>query len=86
MVSGAGASGIACAKHYINLGIRPENIIMLDTKGVIYKGRTEGMNPYKAQFARETEARTLEDALKGADVFLGLSAQGAAPARVAEAR
>ena len=76
VVSGAGASGIACAKHYINLGVKLENILMLDTKGVIYKGRTEGMNPYKEMFARETKARTLEDALKGADVFLGLSAKG----------
>jgi malate dehydrogenase (oxaloacetate-decarboxylating)(NADP+) len=76
VVSGAGASGIACAKHYINLGIKLENILMLDTKGVIYKGRTEGMNPYKEQFARDTKARTLEDALKGADVFLGLSGKG----------
>jgi malate dehydrogenase (oxaloacetate-decarboxylating)(NADP+) len=76
VVSGAGASGIACSKHYISLGIRLENILMLDTKGVIYKGRTEGMNPYKEQFARETSARTLEDALKGADVFLGLSGKG----------
>jgi malate dehydrogenase (oxaloacetate-decarboxylating)(NADP+) len=76
VVSGAGASGIACAKHYINLGIRRENILMLDTKGVIYKGRKEGMNPYKEYFAVETKARTLADALKGADLFLGLSAKG----------
>ncbi len=76
VVSGAGASGIACAKHYIRLGIRPENLTMLDTKGVLYKGRKEGMNPAKEEFARETNARTLADALKGADVFLGLSAKG----------
>jgi len=76
VVSGAGASGVACSKHYIRLGIRPENLMMLDTKGVIYKGRTEGMNPAKAEFARDTKARTLQDALKGADVFLGLSAKG----------
>jgi malate dehydrogenase (oxaloacetate-decarboxylating)(NADP+) len=76
VVSGAGASGVACSKHYIRLGIRPENLIMLDTKGVIYKGRKEGMNPSKEEFARDTSARTLQDALKGADVFLGLSAKG----------
>lgn len=71
--SGAGASAISCAKHYIRLGARPENILMCDTKGVLYEGRTEGMNKYKAEFARKTEARTLADAMKGADVFVGLS-------------
>jgi len=76
VVSGAGASGIACAKHYIRLGIRPENVLMLDTKGVIYRGRKEGMNPVKEEFARDTEARTLKDALRGADLFLGLSSAG----------
>jgi malate dehydrogenase (oxaloacetate-decarboxylating)(NADP+) len=73
VVSGAGASGIACSKFYIALGVRPENLTMCDTKGVIYKGRAEGMNPYKEQFAQDTSARTLADALKGADLFLGLS-------------
>jgi malate dehydrogenase (oxaloacetate-decarboxylating)(NADP+) len=73
VVSGAGASGIACSKFYIALGVRPENLTMCDTKGVIYKGRAEGMNPYKEQFAQDTPARTLADALKGADLFLGLS-------------
>jgi malate dehydrogenase (oxaloacetate-decarboxylating)(NADP+) len=73
VVNGAGASGIACAKFYISLGVRPENLILCDTKGVIYKGRKEGMNPYKEEFARETGARTLADAIKGADVFAGLS-------------
>jgi malate dehydrogenase (oxaloacetate-decarboxylating)(NADP+) len=71
--NGAGASGIACAKFHITLGVSRENIIMCDTKGVIYKGRTSGMNKYKEEFAVETECRTLEDALKGADVFFGLS-------------
>ncbi len=71
--NGAGASGIACAKFHISLGVDPKNIIMCDTKGVLYKGRTSGMNIYKEEFAIETEARTLEDALKGADVFVGLS-------------
>jgi len=73
---GAGASGIACAKFYLALGVRPENLTMVDTKGVIYQGRKEGMNPYKQQFARDTAARTLADAVKGADVFTGVSAKG----------
>src|ERR1700691_1313843 len=71
--NGAGASGISCARHYVNLGVRRENILMCDTKGVIYKGRAEGMNPYKELFAAETQARTLADAFVGADVFSGLS-------------
>jgi malate dehydrogenase (oxaloacetate-decarboxylating)(NADP+) len=71
--NGAGAAGISCAQHYIGLGVRLENIIMCDTKGVIYKGRTEGMNSYKGRFAAETDARTLAEALTGADVFFGLS-------------
>jgi malate dehydrogenase (oxaloacetate-decarboxylating)(NADP+) len=71
--NGAGASAISCAAHYVNLGVRRENIVMCDTKGVIYEGRTEGMNPYKARFAAKTDARTLTDALVGADVFFGLS-------------
>ncbi len=77
VVNGAGASGIACAEHYICLGVKRENITMVDTKGVVYKGRTAGMNPYKERFAHETDKRTLEDACKGADVLLGLSAKGA---------
>jgi malate dehydrogenase (oxaloacetate-decarboxylating)(NADP+) len=72
--NGAGASGISCAEHYVKLGVRRENIMMCDTTGVLYKGRAKGMNPYKERFARETEARTLSDALAGADVFFGLSA------------
>src|SRR6266496_2214464 len=71
--NGPGASGISCAEHYVKLGVRRENILMCDTSGVIHKGRTKGMNPYKERFARETEARTLSDALVGADVFFGLS-------------
>jgi malate dehydrogenase (oxaloacetate-decarboxylating)(NADP+) len=73
---GAGASGIACAKFYLTLGVKPENLIMVDTKGVIYKGRTDGMNPYKEFFARDTDARTLADAVRGADVFTGVSVKG----------
>lgn len=71
--SGAGAAGIACAKHYNSLGVPKKNIILVDTKGVIYKGRTEGMNKYKEEFAVETSARTLSDAMKGADVVVGVS-------------
>jgi malate dehydrogenase (oxaloacetate-decarboxylating)(NADP+) len=77
VVNGAGASGIACAEHYVNLGVKRENITMVDTKGVIYKGRKQGMNPYKERFAQETSNRTLADAACGADVLLGLSVEGA---------
>ncbi|MGA9363717.1 MAG: NADP-dependent malic enzyme [Bacteroidota bacterium] len=73
---GAGAAGIACANLYQTLGVRLENITLVDTKGVVYKGRTEGMNPYKEKYARETSMRTLADAMKGADVFVGVSAKG----------
>jgi malate dehydrogenase (oxaloacetate-decarboxylating)(NADP+) len=73
VINGAGAAGIACAEHYVRLGMKRENIILCDTKGVIYEGRTEGMNPYKARFASKTTARTLAEAMKGADVFTGLS-------------
>src|SRR5579862_6478150 len=72
--NGAGAAGISCAEHYVKLGVRRENIMMCDTTGVIFEGRTKGMNPYKQRFARDTAARTLADALAGADVFFGLSA------------
>src|SRR5271165_832176 len=72
--NGAGAAAIACAEHYIKLGVRRENVTMCDTKGVLSKERVEGMNPYKARFAIETEARTLADAMRNADVFCGLSA------------
>jgi malate dehydrogenase (oxaloacetate-decarboxylating)(NADP+) len=71
--NGAGASAIACAKHYMRLGVHRDRILMCDTKGVIYSGREEGMNPYKQVFAVETRARTLTDALQGADVFFGFS-------------
>lgn len=74
--SGAGAAGIACAKFYITLGVKRENLLLVDTKGVVYKGRTAGMNPYKEYFAVETDARTLADAMKGADVFAGVSVAG----------
>ncbi|MFC1691677.1 malic enzyme-like NAD(P)-binding protein [Nanoarchaeota archaeon] len=74
--NGAGAAGIACAKLYISAGIKKENMLMCDSKGVIYKGRTEGMNPQKEFFAADTEKRTLADAMKGADLFCGVSVAG----------
>ncbi|MCB0045711.1 MAG: NADP-dependent malic enzyme, partial [Caldilineaceae bacterium] len=73
VVNGAGAAGIACADFYCALGARKENIIMCDSKGVIYKGRTAGMNEFKEAYAVETDKRTLADALVDADVFIGLS-------------
>jgi malate dehydrogenase (oxaloacetate-decarboxylating)(NADP+) len=72
-VSGAGASAISCAKMAVLLGMKRENIFMCDSTGVIYKGREKGMNKYKEEFAVETDKRTLEDAVRGADVFYGLS-------------
>jgi malate dehydrogenase (oxaloacetate-decarboxylating)(NADP+) len=75
--NGAGAAGIACAEHYVRLGVKRENIILCDTKGVVYTDRKEGMNPYKERFARDTKLRTLAEALQGADVFAGLSVKGA---------
>jgi malate dehydrogenase (oxaloacetate-decarboxylating)(NADP+) len=71
--SGAGASAISCANHYVRLGAKLENILMCDSKGVLHSGRTQGLNKYKDKFVRETEARTLADAMKDADVFVGLS-------------
>jgi malate dehydrogenase (oxaloacetate-decarboxylating)(NADP+) len=81
VINGAGASGIACAEHYVRLGVARENIFMCDTKGVIYKGRKEGMNPYKERFAQSASERTLSEVVRGADVLIGLSVKGAfAPA------
>ncbi len=73
VINGAGASAISCAKLAMRWGIKKENILMLDSKGVIYKGRTEGMNKYKDEFVVDTDRRTLADAVRGCDVFLGLS-------------
>ncbi len=75
--NGAGAAGIACLELLRAIGMRPENLILCDTKGVIYEGRTAGMNQWKSGFAAKTDARTLKEALVGADVFFGLSAKGA---------
>ena len=74
--SGAGASALSSARHFMRLGVRHENMMMVDSKGVIFKGRTEGMNEFKEEWAVETEARTLDDAMNGADVFVGLSVAG----------
>ncbi len=74
--SGAGAAALSCAKLYIELGARQENLILCDSIGVIYEGRTERMDPYKAELAAQTGSRTLAEALAGADVFIGLSIAG----------
>jgi malate dehydrogenase (oxaloacetate-decarboxylating)(NADP+) len=75
--NGAGAAGIACLELLRAIGFKPENLILCDTKGVIYEDRKEGMNQWKSAFAVKTNARTLTEALVGADVFFGLSAKGA---------
>ncbi len=77
VVNGAGAAGIACLELLKSMGVKGENIILCDTKGVVYRGRTEGMNQWKSAHAVETKARSLTDAMVGCDVFLGLSAKGA---------
>ena len=77
VVNGAGASAQACADLFKNSGVPNQNLIMLDRKGVIYKGRSEGVNQWKSKHANETKLRTLDEAIEGADVFLGLSAKGA---------
>ena len=74
--NGAGASGIACAEHYVRLGVRRDNIVLCDTHGVIYSGRVAGMNRHKERFAFDTSLRTLAEAMKGADVFVGCSVKG----------
>jgi malate dehydrogenase (oxaloacetate-decarboxylating)(NADP+) len=77
VVNGAGAASIACTELVKAMGVRAENVLMCDSKGVIYEGRTEGMNQWKSAHAAPTAARTLADAVAGADVFLGLSVKGA---------
>ncbi len=77
VLNGAGAAGIACIELLKSMGARHENCICCDTKGVIYQGRTEGMNQWKSAHAVDTELRTLEEAMKDADVFLGVSVKGA---------
>ncbi len=75
--SGGGAAAIACAKLFVTLGVQHKNLIMCDSKGVIYKGRGEGINKYKEEFMVDTKARTLKDAMMDADVFVGVSVKGA---------
>jgi malate dehydrogenase (oxaloacetate-decarboxylating)(NADP+) len=75
--NGAGAAGIACLELLRSIGFKRENLILCDTKGVIYEGRKDGMNQWKSAYAIKTDARTLADAMKGADVFYGLSVKGA---------
>ena len=75
-VSGAGASAIACSEFFVSLGMRRQNIMLVDTRGVVYTGRAAGLNPYKERFALDTPKRTLAEAMEGADVFLGCSVGG----------
>ena len=77
VVNGAGAAGIACLQLLIEFGVRKENCIMCDTKGVIYKGRKENMNEFKKEFEVDTPKRTLAEALNSADVFIGVSVKDA---------
>ena len=74
--SGAGAAGIACAKLYCSLGVNPANLLMVDSKGVMYEGRGDNFNKYKAEFVRKTDCHTLAEAMEGADVFVGVSVAG----------
>ncbi len=80
VVNGAGAAGIACSEFYISAGAKRENFLMCDSKGVIYKGREGSLTPEKAKFVADTDARSLADAMVGADIFLGLSVAGAVTA------
>ena len=73
VINGAGASGVACAHLYLKLGVDPSNLLLLDSRGVIHADRVDGMNRFKERFAADTELRTLEEAVRGADVFVGLS-------------
>lgn len=74
--SGAGAAGIACANLFERLGVRQENILLVDSRGVVYEGRDSDLNPYKSRYAHRTHCRSLDDAMKDADVFVGLSKKG----------
>src|SRR6056300_1030858 len=76
VVSGAGAASIACVDLLVSMGLRKQNVRMIDRTGVIYAGRKEGMNPWKEEYAIETNDRTIEDAIDGADLFMGLSGPG----------
>jgi malate dehydrogenase (oxaloacetate-decarboxylating)(NADP+) len=82
VINGAGAAAVACAELVKAMGIRPQNVILADTKGVIWRGRTEGMNQWKSAHATETPARSLAQAMEGADCFFGLSVKGAVTAEM----
>src|SRR5579871_2073684 len=82
VVNGAGAAGIACLELIKSMGVKAENVILCDTKGVVYRGRTEGMNQWKSAHATGAKVRTLAEAMVGCDVFLGLSAKGALTAEM----
>ena len=75
--NGAGAAGVACCKLHMTMGVKKENVILCDSRGVIYKGREKGMNRYKEELAAETDCRTLAEAMEGADVFVGISVKDA---------
>lgn len=77
VINGAGAAGIACARLYVQLGVRKENLMLVDTKGIIYQGREQGMNPYKAEFANDTACRSLAEGAEGADLIVGMSVKDA---------
>jgi len=77
VINGAGAAGIACAELLKAMGMRGENVVLCDTRGVIYQGRKDGMNQWKSAHAADTKLRTLAEAMKGADIFFGLSVKGA---------
>ncbi len=85
VLNGAGAAGIACIELLKTMGAKHQNCIVCDTKGVIYQGRTEGMNQWKSAHAVKTDLRTLDEAMKGADVFLGVSVKGAVTPEMVEA-
>ncbi len=85
VMNGAGAAAIACAELFKSLGLPHQNLVMCDTNGVIYKGRTKSMNQWKSAYAIETKERTLLDAMKGADVFVGLSVKGCVSAEMVKA-
>jgi len=84
VLNGAGAAGIACIELLKSMGAKHDNCIVCDTKGVIYQGRTEGMNQWKSAHAANTKLRTLDEAMVGADVFLGVSAKGAVTPEMVE--
>jgi len=79
--AGAGAAGIACAEMYVRMGVKRENVLLVDTVGVVYTGRTEKMNPYKARFAADTKLRTLAEALKGRTCSSACRPQGSSRPR-----